>query len=150
MAHEQNDALARVNAVLGGRSVLGRSPRTYLELVSSIRQGLSYASYEVVAKRTRLTTDEAVSALLIPRRTLARRKSAGTLDIAASERVVRLARIAARALEVFGGDDETVARWLRAPLRGLGGVSPLSLVDTDVGALEALDALGRIEEGVFG
>lgn len=135
--------------MLGGRKVLGTTPRTNLDLMHAIRNGLAYAAYEAVAQRVQLTTEEAASSLLIPRRTLARRKSEGSLDIAAGERVVRLARLAARALDVFDGDDEAVARWLRTPLRALGGASPLSLVDTDLGAQEALDVLGRLEHGVF-
>jgi putative toxin-antitoxin system antitoxin component (TIGR02293 family) len=66
-----------------------------------------------------------------------------------SDRVVRLARLAERAIHVFQGNATTVARWLRTPLRALGDASPLSLVDTDVGTQEALDVLGRLEHGVF-
>lgn len=150
MAFAHDDSLLAVSDVLGGKTVFGRAPRNALELVASIRSGLSFASYEAVAKRAHLTTEEAVSALLIPRRTLFRRKSEGTLDVASSERVVRLARMTARALEVFDEDEIAVARWLRSPLRPLGGATPLSLLDTDVGAQEALDVLGRIEEGIIG
>ena len=142
--------LLGVSDVLGGKAVFGRTPKNTLELVASIRSGLSFASYEAVAKRAHLTTEEAVTSLLIPRRTLFRRKSAGTLDVASGERVVRLARMTARALEVFDDDEMAVARWLRSPLRSLGGATPLSLVDTDIGAQEALDVLGRIEEGIVG
>jgi putative toxin-antitoxin system antitoxin component (TIGR02293 family) len=149
MADDDDDALSRVGAVLGGKRVLGRMLKNNLELVASIREGLAYASYEAVARRSQLTTEEAVASLLIPRRTLARRKNAGTLDVASGERVVRLARLTARALDVFDDDEAAVARWLRAPIRALGGVTPLSLVDTDLGAQEALDVLGRIEQGVF-
>lgn len=136
--------------MLGGKAVLGRVVRTNLDLVASIRSGLAFAAYEAVATRVHLTRDEAASSLLIPHRTLARRKSEGTLDSASGERVVRLARIAARAAEVFDGDAGAVGRWLRTPLRGLGGASPLSMVDTDLGAQEALDVLGRVEHGIFG
>lgn len=149
MATEGQDAVARVSALLGGREVLGRTARTNLDLIHFIREGLSYAAYEAVAERVHLTTEEAISSLLIPRRTLARRKNEGSLDVPVGERVVRLARLAARAFEVFDGDDDAVARWLRTPLRALGDASPLSLVDTDLGAQEGLDVLGRLEHGVF-
>jgi len=147
MADNEKDVLARVSSVLGGRRVLRRNLKNNLELVDCVRAGLAYGSFEAVAKRSQLTAAE--SALLVPTRTLARRKRDGTLDVASGERVVRLARMTARALEVFDDDEEAMSRWLRTPLRALGGVTPLSLVDTDLGAQEVLDVLGRIEEGVF-
>lgn len=149
MAKAARSALSNVSDVLGGREVLKKVPRTNLDLVESIRGRLAYAAFEAVAQRIHLTAEEAASSLAIPRRTLARRKSEGTLDPSIGERVVRLARIAARALEVFDGDDDAVARWMRSPLVALGNVTPLSLVDTDLGAQEALDVLGRLEHGVF-
>ena len=39
--------------------------------------------------------------------------------------------------------------WLKSPNAALRGHAPLSLVDTDIGAEAVLDALGRIEHGVF-
>jgi putative toxin-antitoxin system antitoxin component (TIGR02293 family) len=150
MAHGTDSGLDRVGFVLGGKSALGHVPTNNLELVTSIREGIAYASYEALAKQCYLTTEEAVASLLIPRRTLARRKSAGRLDVASGERVVRLARIAGRALEVFANDRDTANQWLRAPLVALNGATPLSLVDTDIGAQEVLDVLGRLEAGVFG
>jgi len=39
--------------------------------------------------------------------------------------------------------------WLQSPNAALGGVTPLSLLDTDIGADGVLDTLGRIEHGVF-
>ena len=61
---------------------------------------------------------------------------------------MRLARVVERAETVF---EETAAAlaWLQSPNAALGGVTPLSLLDTDVGADSVLDTLGRIEHGVF-
>jgi putative toxin-antitoxin system antitoxin component (TIGR02293 family) len=53
-----------------------------------------------------------------------------------------------RAEEVFE-DLDTSLEWLKAPNTALGAVTPLSLLDTDVGAEGVLDTLGRIEHGVF-
>ena len=39
--------------------------------------------------------------------------------------------------------------WLKATNASLSGQTPLSLVDTEIGAEWILDTLGRIEQGVF-
>jgi len=56
--------------------------------------------------------------------------------------------VAARAAEVFEAQDLAIA-WLKTPVAALGGVTPLSLVDTNVGADSVMDTCGRIEHGVF-
>jgi putative toxin-antitoxin system antitoxin component (TIGR02293 family) len=59
-----------------------------------------------------------------------------------------LARAVARGEEVFEDRDAAVD-WLKAPNASLGGATPLSLLDTDIGAEGVMDTLGRIEHGVF-
>ncbi len=59
-----------------------------------------------------------------------------------SDRVFRLARVLAHAVEVF----ESVERardWLETENRALDGQRPLAFLDTDVGAREVDDVLGR-------
>ena len=65
-----------------------------------------------------------------------------------SAKVIRLARIIERADDVFDSLDKAVD-WLKTRNSSLSGLTPLSLVDTDVGAESVLDTLGRIEHGVF-
>jgi len=86
--------------------------------------------------------------LCIPERTLARRKREGRLTTEESAKLVRLARVIERAEEVFEGLD-TGLDWLKSPNASLGGDTPLSLIDTDIGAESVMDTLGRIEHGVF-
>jgi putative toxin-antitoxin system antitoxin component (TIGR02293 family) len=69
-----------------------------------------------------------------------------TLDPAASERVVRVADIARMAEEVFGGRD-AARRWLKTANLGLGGVTPLSMLDTEPGSAEVRRILASINYG---
>lgn len=62
--------------------------------------------------------------------------------------MVRLARVIERAEVVFGGLEMAVD-WLKSQNIALSGLTPLSLMDTDVGSESVLDTLGRIEHGVF-
>ena len=95
-----------------------------------------------------LSQAELAVTLGIPERTLARRKKAGTLSAEESAKLVRLARVAHRAVNVFEAQDIAIG-WLKQPNRALGGAVPLTLLDTDLGAESVMDVLGRIEHGVF-
>jgi putative toxin-antitoxin system antitoxin component (TIGR02293 family) len=53
-----------------------------------------------------------------------------------------------RAEEAFG-DEEKARRWLSRPNRAVGGHAPLTLLDSDAGALAVERVLGRIEHGVY-
>lgn len=141
-------AVATLEALLGGRSVLQAKPRTTLDWVSVIRRGISSAAVDSLAKTIRVTQSELAVALGIPERTLARRKKEGRLNSEESAKVVRLARVVERAKEVFE-DPDAALDWLKAPNAALSRQTPLSLLDTDIGAESVMDTLGRIAHGVF-
>jgi len=91
-----------------------------------------------------------VRILRIPARTLARRKNTELpLSAAESERFLRFIRILARAEEVLG-ERAAALTWMRTPNNSLGSVSPEEILDTDIGATAVLDALGRLQHGVYG
>lgn len=134
--------------LLGGEGVLHARPRVLMDWIPLVRRGLPSASVDAVVSLTRFTQTELAQALAIPERTLARRKREGALSPEESAKFVRLARVVERAEEVF--EDNTAAlTWLKTDNAALGGVTPLSLLDTDIGADSVLDTLGRIEHGVF-
>lgn len=135
-----------VRALGGPRLVPARSPG---QLRALVRAGLPYASLAAVAAAFELAGADAVSILRIPRRTLARRKKEKRLSAEESDRLVRLARIAALAEEVLGGRD-VAGRWLAAANRALGGRTPLSELDTDLGAEEVESVLLRLAHGIVG
>jgi len=142
-------AMISAETILGGRRGLKSSPRTPLQWVEVIRQGVPSSSVDSMARTMRLTQAELATALGIPDRTLARRKRQGALSSEESAKIVRLARVVARATEVFEGLDPSLD-WLKSPNATWSGATPLSLLDTDIGAEAVLDTLGRIEHGVFG
>ncbi|MDA0189599.1 MAG: DUF2384 domain-containing protein [Proteobacteria bacterium] len=137
-----------VESLLGGKRVLQAKPRSPLDWVSVIRQGISSAAVDSLAKTIHVTHSELAVALGIPERTLARRKKEGMLNSEESAKLVRLARVIERAEEVFE-DLNASLDWLKSPNATLSGATPLSLLDTDIGAESVMDTLGRIEHGVF-
>ena len=144
-AHE---AFPSVERLLGGRSVLGAKSHTRLEWVEMIRQGIPAAAVDSLLKAIRVSQVDLAKLLGIPERTLARRKREGTLNSEESAKLLRLARVVGQATEVFE-DAEAALDWLKAPNSALARKTPLSLLDTEIGAESVLDTLGRIEHGVF-
>jgi len=140
-------AIANVVQVLGGRRVLGRGVTSADELRERTRVGLPYAALRTVMDRYGLTTEEISKALHLPRRTLARRVR-GRFRADESDRLLRLARIAAEATQVLGSAAKA-GDWLHQPNRALGQQPPLQLLDTDLGTRQVEEVLGRIEHGVF-
>jgi putative toxin-antitoxin system antitoxin component (TIGR02293 family) len=71
------------------------------------------------------------------------------LKTAIADRMERLNRICAQALELFEDKDET-HRWLLTPKVVLDGKKPLDALTTDSGAKKVEEILYRAEYGIFG
>jgi putative toxin-antitoxin system antitoxin component (TIGR02293 family) len=129
-------------------SSIGIEACTLEELIGRIKEGFPVNALERLRDRIGVSDAVLSEVLRIPPRTLNRRKKAGTLDPAESERVYRLARVFERALDLFG-DEDKARRWLKTPNRAFGGKTPLAFADTEIGAREVEDLVGRLEHGVY-
>ena len=145
---EAHVSAVTVESLLGGKGVLKARPRSSLEWVAIVREGLPSRVLDALAANLKLTRGELAAALGIADRTLARRRKEGVFTAEESAKLLRLARVAWRAADVFE-KSELALDWLKRPNRALGGARPLDLLDTDIGAENVLDVLGRIEHGVF-
>ena len=139
----------RMQAFLGGAKILRRRASTLLELHDATKRGLHVLVIEALSKSLNASRDELLEVLAVSLRTLTRRQKEGVLSPEESDRVLRLARVAAQSEEVLGGREDAV-NWLHRANRSLGGHKPLELVGTDAGAELVVDVLGRLEHGVFG
>jgi putative toxin-antitoxin system antitoxin component (TIGR02293 family) len=139
-------AVSHLIASLGGRRALG-DVHSEGALKGRVRRGLPYASVEAVMKTYGFDAKTLARVVSIPERTLARRRHEKRLHADESDRVVRIARIAALVTETLG-DRAKAVRWLERPNRALGGTRPLDHLDTELGAREVEDLLGRIAHGV--
>jgi putative toxin-antitoxin system antitoxin component (TIGR02293 family) len=92
-----------------------------------------------------LTLQELASALDLSTRSLQRRRHR-RLARFESDRLYRLARLMALARETLG-EGERAIRWLKRTNRALGGVAPLAAIDTELGARQVENILGRIAYG---
>lgn len=137
-----------VETLLGGRSVLRATPHSTQDWIGVIRRGIPARAIESLTKTIKVSHAELARALGIPERTLSRRKREGILSSDESAKVLRLARAVGRANEVFE-DPAAALHWLKAPNAALSGASPLSILDTEIGAESVLETLGRIAHGVY-
>jgi len=131
---------------LGGEQVLGRRLSNDRDLREAIREGFRPAVVEQLMQTSGLTLRELATALDLSPRSLQRRRRTGRLARHESDRLYRFARILALADE-FLGDHQKAMRWLRRPNRVLGGVPPLAAIDTELGARQVENVLGRIGYG---
>jgi putative toxin-antitoxin system antitoxin component (TIGR02293 family) len=138
--------LGAVVEELGGEQALGRPLSTERELREAIREGFPPAVVEELMRASGLTLKELASALDLSPRSLQRRRRTGRLARYESDRLYRLARIVALANEYLG-DHERATRWLKHPNRALGGLAPVAAIDTELGARQVENILGRIAYG---
>ncbi len=118
------------------------------QIIQSLKDGLPVEELDTLREGLDLPMDKLAPLLGLSKATLHRRKLAGRLDTAESDRVVRFARLLGRAADVMESL-ENGRRWLASPQRGLGGATPLEYAETEVGAREVEDLLGRIEYSVY-
>ncbi len=118
------------------------------KLIQSLKAGLPVRELDDLRSHLNLPMDRLVPMLGISKATLHRRKITGRLDEAESDRVIRFARLLGQAVGVMESI-ENARLWLTSPQVGLGGAIPLEYAETEVGAREVEDLLGRIEYGVY-
>ena len=115
--------------------------------IRRVKQGLPYGEFEGLRERLGVSSAALAAVVGISERTLARRKKEGRFKPGESDRLHRIVRLHQRAVTVLG--EGAATEWLTTPKRFLGGKTPLEFSDTEIGAYEIDQALGRLEHGVF-
>jgi putative toxin-antitoxin system antitoxin component (TIGR02293 family) len=136
-----------VFGLLGGKP-LGAEAESDV-MLERLRRGLPYRAFERVRETLQIDSARMQQIVGLPTRTLARRKVERQFTKEESDRLYRLARIAALATDVLG-DGQRAVDWLRADNRALGDSAPVDQLDTDFGAQRVEQLLGRIDHGIFG
>lgn len=116
--------------------------------VRVIRQGLPTERFDALQEALDVTTRDLAQIVGITQSTLSRRRQHGTFNSDESERLLRIARLFAHAVQALESE-ENARTWLKEPVRALGEESPLRFADTEPGAREVERLLTRLEHGVF-
>ena len=119
-----------------------------LKEIEEIKKGLPLSYFSKLCREINLPEKRLANVVKIPVSTLATRKKRGQFTFPESERLARIRRIYNRAVEVFQ-DNDLAKQWLKEPLFHLNNIAPIDFIDTELGAKEVEDLLGRIEYGVF-
>lgn len=118
-------------------------------MAQRVEEGLPVVEVVEFGKQAGFTNEELARLIHIPPRTYARRvASKSRLKVSEGERAIRLMRLFSRAKQVFGSDENT-RRWFNARILALGRKTPLEFAQTEPGAREVENIIGRIEDGVF-
>jgi putative toxin-antitoxin system antitoxin component (TIGR02293 family) len=133
--------------VMQGTSI-GIRPRDLNDLIGKLKHGLPVGTFDRLRVRLDVPEKMLASTVNIAYRTLSRRKKEGRFKTDESERVLRIAKLYEKALDVLE-DDEITRQWFKMPAKALGGKTPLEYADTEPGAQEVEDLLVRVEYGVF-
>lgn len=121
---------------------------TSVEMVELLERGLTKRNYLKAKKNTGFSHQVMAVVLSVSTKTLEGKKSNDRLSDTASERLLKLAEVAALGNHVFNSAD-LFKEWLQRPLRPLGGKKPVELMVNMYGLETVKTLLGRIEHHVY-
>jgi putative toxin-antitoxin system antitoxin component (TIGR02293 family) len=120
-----------------------------LSLVEMVRQGIGYEAFHKFADRSPFSFREWSSYLHLSERSMQRyRNEKKTFDPLQSEKIIEIALLYNKGIEVFGNSDRFDA-WLTTENLSLGNIRPKTLLDNSFGIHMVKDELIRIEYGVL-
>ena len=119
-----------------------------VDVVRSIIEGFPASSVSRLVEYLNIRQNEMLRLLHITSATFSRRRKQGKLESVESDRVYRYTRLAALATEMFHGDGEAARHWLKSPAYAFKGETPLVHAQTEYGAREVENLIGRIQHGI--
>jgi len=129
--------------------LLGLQTYDWPSLLRSVDRGLPYRVMEHLRENAGVADSVIFDWIQIAPRTADRRKQQGRFGPDESDRLLRVARILGRAIELFEGDRDEAMIWLTTGQPAFGGGVPIEISRTELGAREVENLIGRLEHGVF-
>jgi putative toxin-antitoxin system antitoxin component (TIGR02293 family) len=125
--------------------------KTDADLVEQVRAGLPATIVARLADALGLPQQSLLRVARIASATFARRRKSASerLSWEESDRIYRIAAAYRDALRLFEDDAEGARGWLNTPARALGGETPFARLETEAGAAEVRDLIGRLEHGIY-
>lgn len=118
------------------------------DAIERARKGIPAQSFVDISEMLGISRTKLFDVVGLPKSTIEQRiKDEKNLTTAESNTAWRIAKVFQRANDVFESD-ESAKYWMLREIRSLGGVTPISLLDTDPGYELVMDTLGKIEHGI--
>lgn len=141
-----------VEEILGGSTVLHHRLERPMDAHKLLKDGIPANALRFMVSHVNLLQNEKnfTIALGMSARTFQRKKSddAKKLSREQSGRAWKFAEVLAKAIEVFGSQDDA-EEWLQKPALALDGRTPVELLETTAGAEMVETLLTRIDYGVY-
>jgi len=149
--HKLRKKSERASGIRAGHDsfALGLSSASTDRLLLRLQEGLPFKMLSMLATQSGIPMRELATVIEIPERTLARRRLAGRLSRDESERLLRVARVVSKAVQLFEGNVGAAVTWLRSPQKALSHNTPLNYARFELGAAEVENLIGQLEHGVF-
>lgn len=122
--------------------------RSQNDLIELSRKGLQAKYLSTVMTYTGMNNKELANALPISERQLVRYASDKVMNQEITERLLRIIELYSFGYDYFLVQSE-FQRWMRTENMALGGVSPISLIDTGYGLDMVRIIIGRAMHGVY-
>jgi putative toxin-antitoxin system antitoxin component (TIGR02293 family) len=137
-----------INKLIGiadNRSVKIKSER---DLTRISRAGLQRKYFKLFSMNAGFSSSDLEQFAQMPRNTIDKEDEYEILTPEATERLIEVALIFVRGIEIFGSKDN-FHKWLSTENPALGRIKPQELLDNSFGIQELNDELTRIDEGIF-
>lgn len=120
-----------------------------LHIVDIAQKGITYKTYNKLAKNSIFEGEDWLNILQTSERTLQRyAKDNKRFGVEKSERILEILMLVNHGIDVLG-DAHNLKVWVYSKNLALGGVSPIDLLNTSVGIGMLRDSLSRFEHGIF-
>jgi putative toxin-antitoxin system antitoxin component (TIGR02293 family) len=141
--------LEAVVEIMGGQEAIGQEVRHTADIIEISAKGMPFKVIEAIQDHGNFSNKDISSFLDISESTLQRyRKSARTLKKDDAEKAFHLSAVLAKGISVLG-DEEKFTQWLNLENLSLGGIRPITWLNSSIGREEILRLLNRIEYGIY-
>ncbi|MEO6071416.1 MAG: antitoxin Xre/MbcA/ParS toxin-binding domain-containing protein [Chitinophagaceae bacterium] len=148
VAYRARNPLKKVYPEKGKSKVIPVYLWSSYQKIDAIKEGISKEELENLKEQTGLDYDTLAKVLSVAKATLHNKKGKDKFDLSVSERLLLLADIYSYGYQVFESK-ERFNLWMKTSNTSLGGINPLSMLDTLYGMEEVKHLVGRIEYGVY-
>ncbi|WP_171016599.1 antitoxin Xre/MbcA/ParS toxin-binding domain-containing protein [Pseudomonas sp. D(2018)] len=143
-AYHPGSEVVSANSIWTATGIPERGP----QLIAEVHDGFPINYLESLASELNISAPVLAGHLGMSRPTLHRRLKAGRLSTKESDRLHQAAQVLTSSTGLFEGNQAAAWIWMLAPQLALGGMRPIEMLGTYVGAEAVRDLIGQLEHGV--